>query len=223
LKIETTKKLFYNKWLFKIELTEPGICYLKRLSLEDIKNMSVRNFANRLHNRAVDNKENILKIAFFLEDAKLEHDFVTRAEGDTLNIYTNDTSLLEKVQLRFPKKFLRLWQPKSIVEQSFLEKNNNVIICKKLPNQGFRFKSYISSLEKISRNTTDQFLKWTENYSDSIIIPRATKELFTGSYRGYCFNNYLYVKDPKTLMMVTMYLGNAISRTEQYVLDTEIV
>ncbi len=226
MKIEITKKLFYKKWLYKIEVHQLGVCYIKRLSLEDINDLdttSKRSAVSTLYMKAASNKKNLIATALFLEQLKTSHEFFTRVEGDYLGIYTNDIDILEKVRNEFKNNVFRLWQPKTVKEQDFLTKNSNVVICKKLPNHDFRFKSYIGSLEKVSRNITDQFLSWAKNYQDSIIIPNATRELFEASYRGYSFNNYLYIRDAKTLMMVNMYLGGLISRTEQYILDEEIV
>jgi hypothetical protein len=205
-----------------------GISYVKRTSLkklmdlEPFPNSNSWGFSSR--NAAVHNKAELIKIALFLEDCAEKYQFQTRAEGPSLNIFTNDLTLVDRITTEFGNLVSDFYQPMNDEIASYLVNNKNKIVCAELPNGIYRYKTYFGSSDKIPQNVRQGFLGWVSNYSqDKISLPRSTRDFLekTGGY--YSYGQYFYTSDSKMLAMALMFVSSYTAKTEEYVLKTEVI
>lgn len=229
-KNKETKRLFFNKYIYKLTLELRGICQIKRISLEDIaalpKPESIdfgRNFY-RHRADAYQNKGEIIKIGMFLESkSQLGCDFKTRAEGSSLNIYTNERALIDEIVNNFGNYVTEMQEPISKEAGEFLKGNIRKILCNELPNGIFRYKVHIG-YKSIPEQNRVGFLNWSEKYGDDrIFMPKGTKHLLGPSGHGYAYGQYFYVSDEKMLNMALMFFSDYIQKTENYILKSELV
>ena len=226
LKTNETKKLFYNKFVYKLNLELGGVAYLKRMSFEDIKKMQSfgSSFGRNLNVRdqAIRNKREIIELGFFLEACKTKYTFHSRAEGSTLSLYTNDEKFIDKVKKECKDYATELWTPSSPEAELFLKSNTRKIICNELPKGKYRYKVHIANAH-IPTTARVSFLNWAEKYDDSrLFLPYSTKKSLGESGPGYFYGQYFYTSDDKMLNMSLMFFSDYIQKTEHYVLKTEL-
>ena len=228
LKINETKKLFFNKFVYKLNLELGGICYLKRMSLSSIEKLEHfgttygygRHTGQRDH--AVKNKHKILALGFFLEDCAQTHKFQSRAEGSTLGLYTNDINFINKVKSEWAEIVSEVWQPSSSEAETFLRSNTRKIICNELPKGRYRYKVHLAQ-RQIPTNIRVGFLNWASKYGDERLhLPYTTKKNLGEEGSGYFYGQYFYTSDDKILNMSLMFFSDYIQKTEHYVLKTEL-
>lgn len=130
-------------------------------------------------------------------------DFNIRVEHPYLNIYTNDSKLIEELAAADPGRINYICIP---------NKNNpglqeGVVICKKIDHK------YKVFLGKTTQNYSN-FIAWAKNSDKIKLTKRSEKDLNRDrSYGG----SYIYVKDDKSLTMVRMFIGTCISKIEQVI------
>ena len=223
-----TKRLYFNKWIYKICLHLEGMSYIKRTSLKNLMLLDYSPVTNGWYFRqkqlAVNNKDELIKIALFLEDSKEHYSFQTRTEGPTLGIFTNDLSLIDKVNSEFGPLVTDVYQPLNDDVAKYLISNKNKIICTELPSGLYQFKTYFTSSQKIPASTRTNFLAWADNYSDEkISMPKSTRIFLEGSNGYYSYGQYFYTSDSKMLAMALMFISGYASKTDEYVLKTDII
>ena len=226
LKINETKKLFYNKFVYKINLELGGVAYLKRMSFEDLKKMQSFGSSFGRHSttrdQAIKNKKEIIELGFFLEACKSKYTFHSRAEGSTLSLYSNDENFVNKIKKECKDYTTELWEPASVQAESFLKSNTRKIICDALPKGKYRYKVHIANAS-IPTNSRVSFLNWANKYDDSrIFLPCSTKRNLGEESAGYFYGQYFYTSDDKMLNMSLMFFSDYIQKTEHYVLKTEL-
>ena len=205
-----------------------GISYVKRTSLKKLmelepwSNSNSWGFSSR--NAAVHNKAELIKIALFLEDCAEKYQFQTRAEGPSLNIFTNDLTLVDRITTEFGNLVSDFYQPMNDEIASYLVNNKNKIVCAELPNGIYRYKTYFGSSDKIPHNIRQGFLGWVSNYSqDKISMPRSTRDFLEKTGGFYSYGQYFYTSDSKMLAMALMFVSSYTAKTEEYVLKTEVI
>jgi hypothetical protein len=99
MKVYRTKKLYFGKWLYKIETATPGASLIKRWGVADSQNFCNNPNDTRLrrHYTTAD-KEQLLGYINAVEPF-LNHDMQMRAEWDSLNFYLNDCDLYKQLQI----------------------------------------------------------------------------------------------------------------------------
>jgi len=229
-KINETKRLFFNKFVFKVSFELGGISYLKRLTLNELQNLKPVNRGITVYSRyngqmehAYHNKEEIIKIGLYLEDVKKDYVFHTRFEGSTMSVYTNDEILFKIVQQDLKKYLSEVWQPANKEAENFLRNNVRKIICNELPSGLYRYKVHLANkhMPEVIKNN---FLSWSQKYGEEkLYIPSSARRLFTNSGDSYFYGQYFYASDEKMKNMALMFLSDHILKTEHYVLKTELV
>lgn len=174
---------------------------------------------------AFENKEDLVEIALFLEDLSSRHQFVSRAEGSILSIYTNDKEVVNILLDNYHPLINEVWEPENDEEEAFLKSNKNIIICKKLPLNNFKYKVYVSPTNKMPDNIKQNFILWADNFKNKISLTENIKRAFLEDKKFYMNwnTNYFYVSDKKTLTMVLLFLGSYAYRTDEFVLNNEIM
>jgi hypothetical protein len=205
-----------------------GISYVKRMSLKKLMELEPWTNSNSWgyssRNAAVHNKEELVKLALFLEDCAEQYQFQTRAEGPSFNIFTNDLTLIERIKNEFGQLVSEIYQPINDDVANYLVNNKNKIVCAELPNGIYRYKTYFGSSDKIPQNVRQGFVGWVSNYGqDKISMPRSTRDFLEKTGGFYSYGQYFYTSDSKMLAMALMFVSSYTAKTEEYVLKTEVI
>lgn len=198
------------------------------MNLDDLINLKPFSISNNIKSQfvqALENKKDLVEMALFLEDLSSRHQFVSRAEGSILSIYTNDKEVVNILLDNYHPLINEIWEPENDEKEEFLKSNKNTIICKKLPLNNFKYKVYVSSVNKIPDNIKQNFILWADNFKNKISLTKNLKKAFLEDKKFYINwnTNYFYVSDKKTLTMVLLFLGSYAYRTDEFVLNSEIM
>lgn len=221
-KQHSTSKLFYRKYLYKIELCN-NLNNIFRS--ENQKNKNLDYARDRLDEFASNyrNGEPLIQNFFrtsrevpmehYLDAKNLylilknEKDFTIRVEnGSNLSIYTNDKYLLDKVVDKMQIPVVGYWKPARGTREIILKQDT--VLVDKQPE--FPLKIYFSN-EYIP---TD-FSNWLRANRDKSRI--GDKALWCIDRHDRMNGFYFYVRDDKVLSIVSMLVGHAIRRVEKLV------
>lgn len=140
-----------------------------------------------------------LKLLNIFKTAPTE--FTLRIEGRTLNIFSNDITWLTQVETLLGESALELIGPKNSKIAKYLLENPK----HQLANfKGFRYKVKT----KFVRKDCSSFGSWCQNAKGVKISKQFQEELLEDSYLSEGRN--IYVKDEKTLNIVTLLIGEGI-------------
>ena len=191
--IKETVSLFANKYKYKIVLVCPIAGWFRGNKLDYV--------LEKLKNTESAPEWMIIEYCFKLRDLMSTlGDYELRIESPRINLYTNDSTTIEKLASLDDQrvKFICLPNRTSPV----LEKDN--VIVKTLD---YKYKIHIGA----TRQDYQSFLNWSDGNDKLRLTKRIKKDLGKGFSWG---GGYFYVKDDKTLTMVRMFLGSVISRIE---------
>lgn len=215
-----TKKLFYNKYLYKLEFVNSLGHLFRGLKLNHAKKK-----LNELQRKA-DNKE-VLCVNLTLtkrtiglttlRDAQQLYSFLSnhrdamiRVDHPTMSIYfNNEHALLDlSKKLHSDKKF---WKPCRENIDVLLNETNVILV-----NQESNFKYRVT----LGKQKDKSFVKWVEKNSDKVRAgPVFLRE--AGSEDRDVDGMYIYVRDDKILQLVTL-LGVNIRRVDKLVCNSNL-
>ena len=211
-----TKKLYFSKWPYKVELRIGGASYLKRMSIPKVKSWCALSDFDRKSNWWGRNIDNI-EMARFIDKFEpfLQYDHQLRAEYNTLNFYTADENIVNLLEKECGKWIASIWAPSSPEELDLLLNQRRKIICNQLPYSGFKYK--VTLKETTANTIKNQFRVWAENYDHHTLkCSNSTIQWLSGD-KIYCQTPFFYLKDEKLLTMCRLFLGNSIRSIEEYI------
>jgi hypothetical protein len=202
---QITKKLFYDQYLYRIQLriNKAGIWrggdinyVLNQIFLYN--NPSAHpgmfyNYTNICTPQDIEKHTKLYQTLYELENYKI------RVETSIISIYSNNVEDIDKIKKAMGKTVISLSAPKSDQHKKLLSTKNNIVFSK----VDYKYKITIGKLNKDSANFSD----WAKN-NKKIKLPRVDDGKI---YRG-C---NILVKDDKTLTIVKMYLSNSIQRIDE--------
>jgi len=148
-------------------------------------------------------------IAEYFKD-KDSKTFSRRIEGDNLDIYTNDEVLLDEIIKRFNTIVSQCWYPHDTL------KNEDKIICNKLPHSRYRYKVYLLPHKmKYNFEGKTKYLNWLETQGQKISISNIVKSWFLTTDYNWA-RRYMYVEDEKTLLLLRMRCPEVVGRIYEY-------
>jgi hypothetical protein len=200
--IKDTTRLFLGKYKHKIVLVTPVASWFRTGDMQTIKskisivntNISSKLKADNLKKYAVDVCD--LLIAY-------QDQYSVRVENPRLSIYTNDVIFLEKLA-KLDETFVKFVVVPNNKNPEVIQ---GVVLVK---NLDFDFKVHVGT----SRTNHSNFVEWSKNNAKIRMPKRCCRDLQRDRSWG---GSYFYVKDPKTLTMVKMFLGADISKVETVV------
>lgn len=225
MKTKTTKKLFYNKWLFKVVLECAGISYLHRRGIAYIQTLEVNAdnpWIRAREQSIVKNRQNLMHVASILEILLPTADHQIRVENGTCAVFTNDIDLIEKIKASLTEFVVEVHKPLNKDQEEFLLTNKNKIICDQLPHEEYQYKIYFRNGEIKDTVLLKNFVTWAEKYGDRIYIPNGARKIIDENYH-YFYGQYFYAKDQKIASMALMMMGNYLNKTEEYVLKSDLI
>jgi len=213
LSTQKTSKLFYGKWPFKLECQIHGGWMVKRLGIPRTLDYCLSSKPTAVWSRNNINRQDLLEFANTIEPF-LNLELQIRVEGNHFNIYCKDRLLLNQLSKELSKWTTALCEPANDLEFNYLENTTKKVICNHIPFKTYCYKVYLKSTAPL--NVRNSFESWIQHYEGKIKVPRHTKEWFVkGS--GWGWIPTVYVKDPATLSMVGLFLGNNVQKVEEFI------
>ena len=225
-----SKKLHYNKYLYKVNLfNELGFlfrgdrnkCATEKFpfararitefkqSIQQGEEIVVGRFrASRvLPKSELADAETILDILCRYEDIKIRVEYFYN-----LWVYTNDKALVDDLLAEVPNCVSEYWDVDPQAKQ-FLKGNTNHVLVK-TPVE-YEYKIYLTNRTKHYPQIAD----WIRRNPDKIKVGDKTLECLD---REWITNNYFYVKNEKVLLLVKMIGGDSLGRTERLIYEGDV-
>lgn len=206
MKHQITKKLFYNRYLYRIQLRINKASIWRGGDINYVLNQiflynnpsannggMYYNYTSGATPQDIEKHTKLYQTLYELEDYKV------RVESSIISIYSNTVEVIEKIKKSMNKEVISLSAPSSDQHKKILSTKSNVVFS----TVDYKYKLTIGKLNKDSANFSD----WAKN-NKKIRLPRPDDGKL---YRG-C---NILVKDDKTLTMVKMYLSNSIQRIDE--------
>ena len=215
MKVYGTKKLFFGKWLYKIETSTPGASLIKRWGVTDSQKFcnNPNDTRWRKHYTTAD-KTQLLEYISAVEPF-LSQNLQMRAEWNTLNFYISDPGLYNQLKKELGKWITSVTEPVSVDDIESLTENGSMILCDELPYGKFQYRLYIRY--QLPPNTRLTFLEWLNNYGDDVKVSNGTVR-WLQSGNPYFQDPFVYIADQNLLLMIKLFLGSYARKTEEFVL-----
>lgn len=210
---QTTSKLFYGKWSFKLKIEIPGAWMIKRNGVDDTISFCKGDHRLDSYTYRYINKDKLLKFTNVIAPY-LDKEVSIRVEGKIFSIYCKDRALFDAISKDCSEYIVAEYVPASDSELEYMHNNGaKKVLCNHIPFNQYPYKVYIRY--NMPQNTRSSFKKWTENYEGKIKLVSATYNWLNGinSYN----NLIIYIADKPTLSMVGMFLGGSIAKVEEFI------
>jgi hypothetical protein len=226
MKLRETKKLHYNKYLYKLSI--PNQCaYIFRTEFQKDGGLGYARQRLDILHQHYNHKEKTIIVPWThnsrnYDEVPVEHyydaieiyrhlksktGFIVRCESFHLNIYSNDRKFLISLANKLKHRYIEFWEP-SPEDVDTLLSNENVIIVSKKPIYEYKI-----TLGK--RAGSSSLAKWIDaNPALAKMGEVAKQECYkNGWVKGY----YFYVRDSKSLFIAQMMVGDNIMRIDKLV------
>ena len=226
MKLRETKKLHYNKYLYKLNI--PNQCaYIFRTEFQKDGQLGYARQKLDVLNQHYSRKEKTIVVPWgsgtrFYDEIPVEHyydaieiyrhlkgktGYTVRIETFTLNIYSNDRKFLIGLSNKLRHKFVEFWEP-APEDLDKLLTNENIIIVNKKPQYEYKV-----TLSKGKGNPS--LASWIDANPKLGKMGEIAKE---ECYRnGYVKGYYFFVRDTKSLLIAQMIVGDNIQRIDKLV------
>lgn len=218
LRNKQTKKLFYDKFVYKITVVT---ALAENFRGNDIPATS--HYLQHVYEKMVEKGETerswgsrwnvkIIKLHQVQRDITFSHlissldSYHVRVEGNHLSVYTNDLDFLENTKKLYdePYALREMWLPENDKIKDFLLSNPKKIIR---PEYSHKYKVTVNSIPDI-----ESFKQWASKLPKLKVMSR----------NNYTIGGYFYVADEKTLSLCRIFLGDRIRRVDEILLENEI-
>jgi hypothetical protein len=216
LKPKKTTRKFYNKWMYKVTLSIPGVSVLRLFKLEDvsskIQETNIKNTYSTLA-KAVNNREKITSLADFLLSFD-QKTWAKRIEKNEIDLYTNDLQFYNRLKSEFIDLTVHAFEPE---DPALLESTSSVVV-KRLPHGKFKFKVFLLPHKIKDVSDKHQYLEWIKGQGDKVLISEAVKTWFINTAWNWD-RRYIMVEDEHTLLMLKLRNAEVVGSIQDYVLD----
>lgn len=215
----STKKLFYRKYPYKVELKCEGANYLRLRGIDYII-------------RACENGESLngvrhswrltreIDTVVLHKFAKTVQPFIAeglknRAEGSRLNFFVEDKDTFKKLIKDCKEFVISASEPASQEELKLLTENRRKVVVDDLPYSKFKYKIVFKTNWNAVKG--QNFVNWLKKYpEEDYKISRSSYQYLTGQSR-YCQDPFMYITEPKMLTMLQLFAGDNIKYAEEFV------
>lgn len=221
MQLQTTERLFYNKWPIKVECRIHGASFLNRNGIDlTIRTCNGEKTMFDLDRKNID-KIDLKKFAKIVKPILETGNVQVRTEGKHYNIFLSDRDLFAKIKKDLYPWITHITSPSTDEEFNFLMNNGHKkVLCAELPHKKFRYRVYLK--ERTSRETRGKFLKWAENYKDKSIKISKTTEVWLNGGKFYIQNPFFYVENEKMLSMMLLFLDGNHRKVQEFILKSSI-
>ena len=219
MKVYQTKRLFYGKWVYRIETSVPGANLLKHWGADYTRSFCTNKSPSRSHKQYSDaDLENLLKFTESVEEY-FNKDLQVRTEGSTMSFYLNDSSLYKELQQVVDSWVVSLTEPVNDAEVKALTAKSSLFLCNEYPYEKYQYRVYIRPSFPSHQRTT--LLNWLSNYGDSFRPSKTTQRWLEGDSQ-YFYGPFIHVTDRNHLLMISLFLGSYLKNTEEFVLRNTV-
>lgn len=214
-----TNKLFYGKYSYKLIWVSPIANWFRGADLPYI-----RETLDSLQRQYNQEKQTLLKIHLWAKTINISlkdlhyaqimysalcrnKNYRVRVEGKTMIIYAEQVDWLLELIEKLGNTVEELWEPNTLIQP------NTVIMTPKMTGWEYRltFKGKIP----------DEFKRWALKNSDKIRIGPTLRNIIETETYSYAHGLYFYVKNEKTISLVSLMLGNSISRIDKIIVEEQ--
>lgn len=215
MKVFKTNRLFYGKWLYRVETATPGANLVKRwgvLATQAYCNNTTDTRFGRQY--AAKDKDELLKFSIAVSPF-LDKDLQIRTEHGTMNFYLNDPALVKSLKGAVIPWLVSITEPGSEADIESLQSKSSLVLCNQLPYNKFNYRVYIRYT--MPAHQRESFLTWLGNYNDAVRPSKTTIRWLTAK-APYMQDPFVYVTDKSHLLMVSLFLSGNIKNTQEFVL-----
>ena len=210
-----TKKLFFDRYLYKIAVWTPLASYyrgndtektrtqLDRYTNEMLSTGRTEVYVGNSWNRSRYSLNEVYRDLAMVALIESQPDSILRIEGTTLSFYTNDESAIDTVEELYDHNVKEVAKPENDKVKEFLLANPKSILREEFTHK------YRVTINPISDSTS--FKDWAAQ------LPKI--KVMRNDYR---LGGYFYVADLKTLSMCRLFLADKIRRIDELHTSKEI-
>lgn len=198
MKIQPTKRKFYNKWLYKATLKIKGVTQFRVKQLWEIIRFSTN--------------EKLVELAKVLDQHNTD-DRAVRVERNCVDVYTNSPEFFNQVIEKFKDDLVHCFAPVAGSENLLDQKRT--IVSTKLPHNKFRYKVFLQPHNFSSTDDKLRWLSWLDTQQDRIKISESVKAWFIKTNWNWD-RRYMYVEDDQTLLLLKMRNSDAVGSVYTY-------
>lgn len=213
---QTTHKLFYKKWSYKIKCYCKGSWMIKRLGIQQTVKRCLQKKSETARTVWPSDFEPE-ELLDFLQAVEiyLDKDIHIRAEGRIFSIYCNDEGLFKKICKRMDRWVQAVFEPANDAEFQFMQDNGHKkIICNHLPFQRYQYRVHFK--ERMPLDFREKLWAWIIKYDGKMRVPIRVENWLKGSKQWVTAPN-VYVEDGPMLSMMLLFLGDRLSKVEEFV------
>jgi hypothetical protein len=225
LKLQKNNKLFYGKWPYKIECAINGADSIRFIGAANTlawcngEPIAVPKWGYFSGIDKPDLAAFIRAGSEFIED---KENFKWRAEGRHFNFFCKTEDDLNKIKKNLKRWIIECYGPRNKEELEFLMSNNKKVLCDALPFDDFVYKVYVK--EKMKDDARIKFYQWAGKQGvDKIKFTGWNSSSWFSGQQRYMQNPFFYVKDLKTMSMVSLFLGDNIKVINEHVVRDALV
>ncbi len=219
MKRSLTNKLFFKAYPYKIELRCEGSNYIKLYGIDSIieKCQSKTGFIPHARSYRYSNQIDNNKLYRFAVKVKpyLDQGLKSRAENKKFRFFVKDKETADSIVNDLFDFVTEIWEPGSEQELEYLTSNTRKVIVDDLPYSKYTHRIYFKS--NWPKDKRFNFLSWLRKYPPGdYSIPKSTYRYLEDD-KHYCFEPFMYISQPKMLTMLTLFAGDYIKYTEEFV------
>jgi len=238
-----TKKLFYKKYLYKVQVPLQFSRFLKTATKKDLEklftartykqwNPSNKHFDTSsfsmytMFRRGLEyrdneyiwkHRKNLYEIYSWIKN-QADTNHTVRYEIDGIHLYTNSLDTVDAAKQIFKK--VTVTEPKNEQHRRVLTEIDNVVICNHLPYHRYKYKIQLKKTHKLSSNEMENFVQWLDEYGDEIKVSDSLRNYIDKRY--YDDGKFMYSTDDKLITFLNMFLGDKIKETFVYMTEEEV-
>lgn len=218
-----SSKLFYNKWPYKVECIQSGASRIIHSGPYAIRNWinSGKSLRFSTWERTTIDKDKLLLFTDAVEPFLNLEEPKIRAEGNHLNLFCKDKTILEEIETKLQPWIIKISGPTTDEEYDFLIANGHKkILCDQLPKEIYQYRIFFKSNWPIERRQS--FYTWSQNYHNKIDLS-PTSALWIKGDRKYVQDAFMYVKDEQMLSMIGLFLSGYVRKVEEFILRNDVL
>lgn len=218
---KTTKKKFYNKYIYKITLRMPGASALRWYNFSQLLDICQNGFKDQEPWRkdvvedVTENHESWIKLCLMLNafDSK---SFGKRLEGNYIDLYTNNFNLYDQLGKEFTEYVKYRAQPKQGTENTILNSNKKIYV-NELPYNKYQYRVYLHP-HKLDASSRKSVADWLSKQVPNVTFTESVYRWLVVTSENYD-RRYIQVADDNTLLMLQLRAPNLIGKVFKYILN----
>lgn len=218
-----TKKKFYNKYIYKISLNIPGTSALRWYDFQQLMDLCIaepsskreHNWREKVISDVIDYKEMWIDLAMMMSSVDCKS-FSKRIEGDSVDFYTNDFQLYEKLGNKFSKYVRSRFQPKEGTENALLNSEKEIFV-NELPYGKYQYRAYLKP-HRLDANTRKTVANWMEKQVPNITFTDSIKQWLIHTNENWD-RRYIHILDEKTMLMIQLRAPQLLGKIFKYKLN----